>query len=139
MKEQFIKIATDFATKAKLDAKFVIDGGAFDANGTLCSILFDENINPNECFLYCDMGSVPGQGAESALRNLLAQNYDAYAVAAARFSVSPANGHAIYTVAIDLAHATGDTLLNEIKGATELGDEWRKSSFANVQMSGPKL
>jgi len=139
MKEQFIKIATEFATKAKLDPKFIIDGGAFDANGTLCSVLFDENINPNECFLYCDMGPVPGQGTEPALRNLLAQNYDAYAVAEARFSISPANGHAVYTVAIDLTHATGDTLLNEIKGATELGDEWRKSSFAHVQMSGPKL
>ena len=39
MKEQFIKTATEFATKAKLDPKFIIDGGAFDANGTLCGAL----------------------------------------------------------------------------------------------------
>jgi hypothetical protein len=139
MKDQFVKITTDFATAAKLDPKFISGGGAFDASGTLCSLLFDENINPGECFLYCDLGPMPVKNIEMALRNLLAQNYDAFAVATARFSVSPTNGHAIYTVAIDLNHATGASVLAEVKGAVELGEEWRKSSFEGVQMSGPKL
>lgn len=134
MNPNFEKLATAFAAKAGLDSKHIIEGGAFDASGTLCSLLHDAAIDRDRFFIYADMGPPPAKNAEVAFINLLKQNYDAFAVAYSRFSISPANGHAIFTISLDANTTTLDQLVEEIKGAVGLSQEWQKSYFSGVQI-----
>ncbi|MES2842153.1 MAG: CesT family type III secretion system chaperone [Pseudomonadota bacterium] len=138
MNPNFEKLATAFATKAGLDPKHIIEGGAFDASGTLCSLLHDSQLDPDRFFVYADLGAPPGDKKELAYLNLLKQNYDAFAVANSRFSISPTNGHAIFTISLNANTTTLDQLVNEIKGAVSLSQEWQKSSFSGFQI-GAKI
>lgn len=134
MNSNFEKLATLFATKNGLAVDKILAGGGFDAGGTLCSILHDAAIDRNRLFVYADLGPPPANHAELALRNLLKQNYDAFAVADSRFSLSPANGHAIFTISLDADTTTLEQLMGEIQAAAALGEEWRRSFFFDVQV-----
>ncbi len=135
MNPNFAKLATDFATKAGLDPKHIVEGGAFDASGTLCSLLHDAAIDPDRFFIYADLGPPQAEKKELAYLNLLKQNYDAFAVAYSRFSISPANGHAIFTISLNANTTTLAQLMEEINGAVGLSQEWQKSNFSGVQIS----
>ncbi|WP_332738629.1 CesT family type III secretion system chaperone [Hydrogenophaga sp.] len=138
MNPNFEKLATAFATKNGLDPKHIVAGGAFEVSNILCSLLHDAEIDKDRFFVYADLGATPTKNPELAYLNLLKQNYDAFAVANSRFSISPANGHAIFTISLDANTTTFDHLMEEIKGAAALGQEWQKSYFTGFQI-GAKI
>ena len=96
------------------DHEMLVNGGKLRINEYLVSFIYDEGFNPNQLFVYVDMG-IPASDREDAYKVLLKINFELAAGIRGVLSIHPQTNHLFYSFCYALnSTSTGRHLLDSL-------------------------
>ena len=134
MRSEYDKLINDFCQVVGLeDEEYVRDGGAFEVDGVVSSLIYNEQASTELMFLYVDFGMLPPELEAAASCELLKRNFLTFTGKGPAFTISPITGRVVYVEHFQLDSTDAEQLARALSRLTVEANDWRKTYF----LSGP--
>ncbi|MDB5765074.1 MAG: hypothetical protein JWQ21_4069 [Herminiimonas sp.] len=132
-RKYFEKLIEEFCALGEVEgASGIVQGGPVAVNGVVFSLIYNEAVQKDVMFVYCDFGAAAiGREAE-VYRALLETNLLLYPVNGPMYTVSPETGRVVFVNRYWLEHLNPQGLGNILAHLSDKAKNWREDQFLEV-------
>ena len=130
MKQKFEALVTGLCElKNLVDPAPFIQGAPMKVSGVMCSLIHNEQSNPDRFFLYVVFGYAPHGKEAQVFKALLQQNHVGFEGRGSGFCISATTGKVGHVVSIALDDATPNELASSMAYYAEKAIYWKETYF----------